>query len=50
LFHLRDGGKWTEMIVTQHWGSFKTLSYSLHHNKNYACFFSLIFFFSFFVT
>jgi hypothetical protein len=25
LFHLRDGGKWTEMTATEHWGYFKTL-------------------------
>jgi hypothetical protein len=26
------------------WGSFKTLISSLHHSKNYACSFSLIYF------
>jgi hypothetical protein len=29
LFHLRDGGKWTEA-----WGNFKTLISSPHHYKN----------------
>jgi hypothetical protein len=33
LFHLRYGGKWTEMTVTQYWGNFKTLISSLHHYK-----------------
>jgi hypothetical protein len=42
LFHLRDGGKWTEMNATQHGGNFKTLISSLHHSKNYACSFLLI--------
>jgi hypothetical protein len=23
LFHLRDGGKWTEMTATQHWGTLR---------------------------
>jgi hypothetical protein len=29
------------------WGNFKTLVSSLHHNKNYDCSFSLLFFFFF---
>jgi hypothetical protein len=43
LFHLRDGGKWTEMTATKH----GTLISSLHHNTNYACFFHWLFFFKF---
>jgi hypothetical protein len=43
LFHLRDGGKWGEMDCLTAWGNFKTLISALHHNKNYAWFFSLTF-------
>jgi hypothetical protein len=45
LFHLRYGGKWTEMTATQHGGTQETLISSLHHYKNYAGFFSLFVFF-----